>query len=146
MHIFQPSSAPTHRLKSDHTIVGILRNLPAGVGSNRPAVNPEDYELIPISGDEAKEATFRTALAAGHTVTEGWTFALGDQDRINWDQYAAHHERKLARNQVALTDLAPMIDITGTPRVVTVERMLEIIVEIGDAYQALFFARHQPTP
>ena len=104
---------------------------------------PEEPEL---TADEAKETTFRTALAAGHTVTEGWTFALGDQDRINWDQYAAHHERKLARNQVALADFAPMIDITGTPRVVTVERMLEIIVEIGDAYQALFFARHQPTP
>lgn len=95
-----------------------------------------------LAADAAKEAAFQAAIAAGHTVTEGWTFALGDQDRINWDQYAAHHERKLARNQVTLTDFAPMIDITGTARVVTVERMLEIVVEIGDAYQAAFFARH----
>ena len=95
------------------------------------------YKIYQQTPDDVYNAT----INAGYTTSEGYTFAMGDQDRINWDQYAAHHERKLERNQITPQDNVPMVDIYGNVKMVSVERMLNIVVEIGDAFQAAFFTR-----
>lgn len=47
MHTFtRADKAPTHRLKSDHSVTGVLRELPARAKTNRP-VEEADYEVIP---------------------------------------------------------------------------------------------------
>lgn len=46
-HIFHPTALnPTHRLKSNHAIIGSLRFVPPGAKSTRPEVDPGDYERI----------------------------------------------------------------------------------------------------
>jgi hypothetical protein len=99
-----------------------------------PEPEPDPRETI--------EATFRTTIAAGHCITpEGWCLAMDDIDRANWSQLLVLLRE--AEGLGGLTGESPVnfLDITGTPRQLTLTRFREAIVGLGQAYQTAFFTR-----
>jgi hypothetical protein len=99
-------------------------------------------DLSPAALRETIEATFRTTVAAGHCITpEGWCLAMDDIDRANWSQLLVLLREAEGLGGITGESTVQFLDITGTPRQLTLTRFREVIVGLGQAYQAAFFTR-----